>query len=67
MDPFDWQKVMALLEEIILRLSSTSILLPRTTLAELACVEILEGNAHKWKAFRIPRTGLDQELVSPAI
>ncbi len=31
MPPFDWQKVMALFDEIILLFSSTSILLPRTT------------------------------------
>lgn len=33
MPPFDWQKVMALFDDIILLFSSTSILLPNTTYA----------------------------------
>ncbi len=58
--PFDWQNVIALLEETILLFSSTSILLPSTTLKVLLAllVALHEGCPHKREILRISRARL---------
>lgn len=50
-------------------LSSTSILLPKTTCSESARPSIppRRRSTHKGKVERIPRRSLDQKLVPPAI
>ncbi len=50
-------------------LSSTSILLPSTTLRFCKPADRVRSDywTHKWEAFRVHGTGLHQKLVSPAI
>lgn len=66
--PFDWQKVMALFEDIIRLFSSTSILLPNTTCTrDEQLGQAPTSSTHKREVLWISRTGLDQEFIPPAV